>query len=298
MASTTANGIEIAYEALGEPGRPTVLLVAGLGEQLVSWHDAFCELLIGRGFRVVRFDNRDCGLSEGFDDAGIPDVAAGLMSGSLPDPPYTLDDMADDAIGLLDALDVDAAHVAGASMGGMIAQTVAINHPERVHSLTSIMSTTGNRDLPRGTPQAWQGLLAPPVDPSDPDAIVERGLMIRRVLQSPGFPAADDVLARRIRQSVERAYRPAGIARQLAAVLAHGDRRPGLQKLDVPTVVLHGDADPLIPVEAGVDTAETVPGAELRVVEGMAHDFPDALVETFADAITAAADRSGAPPAG
>lgn len=289
MTTATANGITIEYEVHGDPNDPTVLLVMGLGEQLTAWHDELCDDLVGRRFRVVRYDNRDVGLSQKFDDAGIPNVMGAVFSGKAPDPPYTLDDMAADGVALLDHLGIERAHVAGASMGGMISQTMAINHPDRLASLTSIMSTTGNPRLPAGKPEAYQALLAPPAAEPTPELVVERGLRIWNILAGRAYPTPDDVRARWILRDFERSYYPFGVARQLYSIVAHGDRTARLGELDLPTAVLHGSDDPLIPAACGEATAEAIAGATLRIVDGWGHDFPLALVETIADTITSVA---------
>ncbi|MGM0555574.1 MAG: alpha/beta fold hydrolase [Myxococcota bacterium] len=291
MAQVEANGIRIEYETFGDPDDPTILLVMGLGNQLTMWHTDICESLVDQGLYVVRFDNRDIGLSEKFDHAGKPNILPALIGAPIK-APYSLDDMAADAVGLLDAIDVERAHIAGVSMGGMIAQTVAINHPDRVHSLTSIMSTTGNSSLPRGKPDAMKVLVMPPADPNDPEAVVERGLEVWRTLQSPAYPTPDELREQWIRRDYRRSYYPAGVARQLAAIIDHGDRREGLRQLDLPTVVLHGEDDPLIPVEAGEDTALVIPNSELRIIDGMGHDLPLELTDEFVDAMVTAARRA------
>lgn len=289
MATTSVNGVSIEYETFGQPRDRAVILVTGLGEQLTSWHPELCHELVASGFFVIRLDNRDSGLSQKFE--GTPDLMGALLSGRAPDAPYRLDDMAADTFGVLDALGVDAAHVAGASMGGMIAQTMAITEPRRVLSLTSIMSTTGRADVSRGRPEAYQALLAPAPSP-DVEHVVERGLRLWRVLEGSSHKTPDQVREAWLRRDFERSYHPTGILRQFYAIVASGDRTRRLKALDVPTVVLHGADDILIPLAAGEHTAETIQGAELRVIEGWGHDFPLALVGEFAAAITAAADRA------
>lgn len=295
MAQATSNGITIEYESYGEDGAETVLLIMGLGGQLTLWPLELVEELNSRGYRVIRFDNRDVGLSEKFDAAGVPDMAAlmgALMTGKRPESAYSLDDMAADAVGLLDALEIERAHIVGASMGGMIAQLVAANHPERALSLTSIMSSTGNPSLPQGKPEAMAALMAPAPDPNDIPAIIARAINTWDVIGSPGFRTDEARRREWVQRDFERSYYPVGIVRQMAAIAANGDRREKLKDVSAPTVVLHGADDPLVPVEGGRDTAETIPGAELRIIDGMGHDFPLQLVETFADAIEAAAGRA------
>lgn len=299
MPQVQSNGITIEYESFGPADRETVLLIMGLGAQLTMWPVELCNELVARGYRAIRFDNRDVGLSTKFDAAGMPDMAAifgALMSGKPASAPYSLDDMAGDAVGLLDALGVKRAHIVGASMGGMIAQLVAINHPDRVLSLTSIMSTTGNPALPQGKPEAMAVLMTPAPE-GDIEAAVARGINAWKVIGSPGFPTDDKILREWVTRDVRRSLYPVGVARQMAAIVANGDRREKLKNLNVPAVVLHGGDDPLVPVEGGKDTAANIPGAELIVVPGMGHDFPIALVKTFADAISKATARAGASKA-
>jgi pimeloyl-ACP methyl ester carboxylesterase len=299
MPQVQSNGITIEYESFGPADRETVLLIMGLGAQLTMWPVELCNELVARGYRAIRFDNRDVGLSTKFDAAGMPDMAAifgALMSGKPASAPYSLDDMAADAVGLLDALGVKRAHIVGASMGGMIAQLVAINHPDRVLSLTSIMSTTGNPALPQGKPEAMAVLMTPAPE-GDIEAAVARGINAWKVIGSPGFPTDDKILREWVTRDVRRSLYPVGVARQMAAIVANGDRREKLKNLNVPAVVLHGGDDPLVPVEGGKDTAANIPGAELIVVPGMGHDFPIALVKTFADAISKATARAGASKA-
>jgi pimeloyl-ACP methyl ester carboxylesterase len=286
MPRASSNGIEIEYEVFGPSDAPPLLLVMGLGSQMIFWDEEFCEGLAARGHRVIRFDNRDVGRSTKLEAAGVPNVLAAMAavgSGARVAAPYTLDDMADDAAGLLDALEVDAAHVVGASMGGMIAQTLAIRHPKRVRTLTSIMSTTGRPGLPGPTPAALGVLLAPPVAGREPN--VERGVATWRVIGSPGFPFDEPRIRERAGRAFDRGFHPEGVARQLAAILASGSRRERLAGVRAPTLVIHGQADPLVPVACGVDTADAVPGAELLLVEGMGHDLPRGAWPTILDAI-------------
>jgi pimeloyl-ACP methyl ester carboxylesterase len=300
MAQIKANGISIEYERFGPEDRETVLLIMGLSGQLTLWPVELCEELVSRGFHVIRFDNRDIGLSTKFEEAGIPDMGAligALLSGQKPDAPYSLDDMAADAVGLLDALGIEKAHIVGASMGGMIAQLVAINHPEKTLSLTSIMSTTGNPELPQATPEAMGALTAPAPDPSDEEAVVARGMNTWRTIGSPDYPMDDETLRTWVLRDFHRSFFPNGILRQMAAIVSNGDRREKLKAVRVPTVVLHGQADPLVPVEGGRDTAASIEGAELIEVPGMGHDFPLSLVQIFADAITKATSRANAQAA-
>jgi pimeloyl-ACP methyl ester carboxylesterase len=294
MPSIQANGINIEYESFGSPDAPPVLLIMGLGGQLTLWPIELCEALVARGFRVIRYDNRDIGLSTKFDHAGVPDMAALMMAsftGTKPDVAYTLDDMAADAAGLLDALGIDRAHIVGASMGGMIAQMVAATYPERTLSLTSIMSTTGNPAIPPARPEAMAVLTNRPAT-ADPDALVAFSVNAARVIGSPAYPASEERLLTRVRADLQRSYSPTGYMRQMAAVVGGGDRRARLSAITAPTLVIHGDADPLVSVEGGRDTAASIKGAELLIIPGMGHDLPLELVETIADAIAGVVSRA------
>ncbi|MBC7166811.1 alpha/beta hydrolase [Phenylobacterium sp.] len=278
MPRAKANGIEIEYETFGPDNAPAVLLINGLGSQMTRWPVPFCEKLVARGFRAIRFDNRDVGLSTWF------------QSGDR----YTLSDMAADAVGLLDHLKVGRAHIVGVSMGGMIAQTVAIEHPERVLSLTSIMSATGAPGTLDSTPEAAAVLNTPAPDPAaDEEAFVAHGMRNARVIGSPAYPWADAPLRERVLSDMRRAFNPKGVQRQRGAIGASGDRTEKLKSLKVPTVVVHGEADPLVPLAGGQATAAAIPGAELRIIPGMGHDLPEALYDTFIDAIADAAARAG-----
>jgi pimeloyl-ACP methyl ester carboxylesterase len=286
MAQATANGIQIEYETFGDRASPALLLIAGNGAQLNFWNAGFCELLSKEGFFVIRFDNRDAGLSTKFGKAGIPDMMAMIkdaMAGKPVDSAYSLDDMADDAVGLLQALGIRKAHICGASMGGMIAQVVTYRHPEHVLSLTSIMSNTGNPGMPQGKPEAIAAVVAPP--PEEREAYIEHNLNVWRKIWSPGFPFEEKRAREFIEQSYDRSYYPQGMARQNAAVMACGDRRPSLASIKVPTLVIHGSGDPLIPVESGKETAQAIPGANLLIIEGMGHDMPKGAWPEIASAI-------------
>lgn len=294
MAKVSANGVEIEYESYGPETGETVLLIMGLGQQLTRWPMSLVEQLVGEGFRVIRFDNRDIGLSTHFDATGVPEIPTiigAMMSGQKPDVPYLLSDMADDAAGLLDALGVARAHVAGVSMGGMIGQMLAALHPGKVASLVSVMSTTGNPAVPPATPEALAVLYSRAAG-SDVDSLTEHALKAQIVIQSPAWPV-DPVAERpKLKAAIERSYHPAGVARQMASVVASGDRREALKTITAPTIVLHGDADPLVRLEGGRDTAATIPGAELRIVEGMGHDLPEPVHARFVEAVLNAAARS------
>ncbi|SDH40405.1 Pimeloyl-ACP methyl ester carboxylesterase [Sinosporangium album] len=286
------NGVEIAYESFGsQEGRP-LLLIMGLGSQLIHWDEDFCGSLVDLGHYVVRFDNRDAGESTHFHEAGMPDLAAAL--GGQVDAAYLLTDMAADVIGLLDALDLANVHLVGVSMGGMIAQTIAVAAPERVRSLTSIMSTPAPH-IGAPTPEALGALLSPPV--GNREAAIERALQAWSLMGSKGYPMDVERIARVTGLAYDRAYDPAGTARQLMAVLASGDRSEGLRGLDVPALVIHGEDDLLIQLPGGVATAEAIPGAKLLTFPGMGHDLPRDLWPVITDAIaglTALAEREAA----
>ena len=275
-AFVRANGIELCWDSFGDEGAPPLVLIMGLAAQMIAWHDGFCEQLAERGFRVIRFDNRDIGLSTRFDAAGVPNVgtalAAALQGQPVTGAPYRLIDMAADAVGLLDALDIERAHVVGASMGGAIAQTMAIERPERLLTLTSIMATTGEPGLPPPTPDALGVLLKPPV--TTLEGYIESYAQTWKVLRAGSFPEDEALDRERAEQIFARGLNPPGVARQLVAVLASGSRKAALASVRVPTLVLHGDADPLVPLACGVDTAESIPGARLVVIPGMGHALP------------------------
>jgi pimeloyl-ACP methyl ester carboxylesterase len=289
VETVKANGIEIAYETFGDPSARPLLLVMGLGAQMIVWHDEFCGALADRGFHVVRFDNRDAGLSTHMHDAPAPDVAA-AMSGDTSSASYTLEDMADDSVGLLDELGIDAAHVVGASMGGMIAQTIAIRHLQRVRSLTSIMSTPGPRIGPP-TQAAAAALLAP--SPTSREEAVERALAATKVIGSPGFPADEEWVAESAGLAYDRAFDPPAFARQFLAIHASGDRTEALRGVRVPTLVVHGADDPLVSLPGGEATAAAIPEAELLVIPGMGHNMPRQVWPQIADAIVRTAERAG-----
>jgi pimeloyl-ACP methyl ester carboxylesterase len=285
MARARANGIELEYDTFGATSGRPLLLIMGLGGQSLLWDEGFCEALAGRGHFVVRYDNRDVGLSTKFDHAGTPNVMALMLGGPSAAPvPYTLDDMADDAAGLLDALRLDTAHVCGASMGGMIAQTLAIRHGRRVRSLVSIMSSTGNPSLPPAKPEAMAVLTAPP--PSDRAGSLDAAVRTWRTIGSPGFPFDEAKIRERAGRMFDRSFHPEGVARQMAAIIAHGSRVAKLRELKTPTLVVHGAADPLVPLAAGEDTARSIPGAELLVIEGMGHDLPEGAWPQLVGAIS------------
>ena len=277
-----ANGIVLCYQEFGDPDDETILLVMGLGMQMLAWDEEFCELLAGRGFHVVRYDNRDTGLSTKF--SGRVNVTAGML-GMTGSAVYDVDDMAADAIGLLDHLDVECAHLVGASMGGMISQQAAAHHPHRVTSLTSIMSTTGKRK-PSTMPRfdALRILLSRPASTREDYVNSVDGLL--RVIGSPAYPPDPERLRRQAERAWDRCYYPSGIARQLMGIMASGDRTRDVRRIQAPTLVIHGLADRLVPPRGGRDTAATIPGARLELIEGMGHDLPPALWGTIGGLIS------------
>jgi pimeloyl-ACP methyl ester carboxylesterase len=270
-----SGNIELTYDTFGDPAAPPMLLIMGLGGQMIRWDDAFCKAIAAQGRWVIRFDNRDVGLSTKFDEAGVPDVIA-LVQGKPVDTPYKLKDMADDAVGLLDSLGIKEADIVGVSMGGMIAQTMAIHYPERVRTLTSIMSSTGNPGLPQPKPEAMAVLLTPPV--SNRDDYITNSLQSSKVLHGPTYPLDEDYVRKWAGHQYDRCYHPQGFSRQLGAILTSGSRNEELGKLKIPTLVIHGDVDPLVPVEGGKDTAKSIPDAKLVIIKGMGHSFPTEVV--------------------
>jgi len=288
VSTAKVGPVDIVYETIGDPSDPPLLLLMGLGMQLIHWDLELCERFAERGFHVIRFDNRDAGLSTKI-RAPVPNAMA-LMAGMPAKVPYRLSDMAADTFGLLDHLGVERAHVVGASMGGMIAQQMAIEAPERVLSLASIMSMTGDRWS--GTPKlrVWSVLMRRA--PHDRDSYVEYFARVFRMIGSPAYRPDDERVRELAGATYDRGHHPAGTARQLAAVLASGSRTAALRELDVPAVVIHGEADPLLPVRGGIATAKAIPGAELITVPGMGHDLPRELWPTFVEAIGRNAERA------
>jgi pimeloyl-ACP methyl ester carboxylesterase len=282
MPSLTTNGIRIAFDTAGDPKAVPLLLIHGLGMQLTAWPDEYVEGMAELGFYVIRFDNRDCGLSTKFDQAGTPSLKLAWLKSRIGWPvraPYSLDDMAEDALGVLSALGVARAHVAGVSMGGMIGQILAARHPGRVLSLTSIMASSGRRGLP-GPDAALRATLQRTLGkPADFDGAVEQAVAVLHAIGSPAYPTAEKLLRRRVARALRRNCCPAGAARQWLAIAASGDRSGLLEQILAPTLVIHGAADPLLPLACGIDTAQQVPGARLEVIEGMGHDLPVQLAE-------------------
>lgn len=284
MAMAPSNGIELYYETHGDPGDPALLLVNGFSAQILGWFDGFREALAERGRFVVSFDNRDVGLSTHLDgvEVDVGAVTAAARAGETPDVPYTLSTFAADGIGLLDHLGIEAAHIAGSSMGGMIVQQMAINHPDRVLTMTSIMSTTGEPDYFESTPEASAALLQPRA--TERQAFIAQGVESRRLSCSRRY--FDEVeMADNIARSYDRMFYPEGLPRQIAAIRASGDRADGLRSLDVPTLVIHGRDDTLIMPKGGERTAELVPGANLFMLNDMGHDLPRPLWPLIIDAI-------------
>lgn len=296
MASVQSNGITIEYEVFGpEHGEPA-LLIMGLSWQLIDWPPSFVDGLAQRGFRVIVFDNRDVGLSSQIDARFDLHAFLGQwFMGLRPLPPYSLSDMARDAVGLLDALDVRKAHVIGLSMGGMIAQLLAADYPERTLSLCSIMSSSGAPGLPPPRPEAQAMLMSARPDPEDMQAMVASGVQARRVIGSPMYPGDANAMAAHVERTIRRSYHPNGIARQLAAITAGPDRRPKLATVKAPALVIHGSEDPLVPVEAGRDTAAHLPNGALLEIPGMGHDLPEALIPRILDAVAENAARARQP---
>ena len=293
MPTADNDGVAIEYDTIGEPGNPAMLLVMGFATQLTAWDPGFCQLLVDRGHQVVRFDNRDCGLSHKTEGAppNLMSIMLAAASGAAitDDVPYTLSDMAADGMAVLDDLGIEQAHVVGASMGGMIAQQMAIEHPDRVRSLTSIMSTTGNPAVGQGSQEALGALLSPA--PDSRDEAIERGVRIGSIVAGPQFDEAEARI--RIGEAFDRSYYPAGAPFQLAAIAKTGDRTENLQQLGVPTLVVHGTADTLVAPSGGEATAAAIPGARLLTFDDMGHDLPKNRWAEITDAIADLADEAG-----
>lgn len=285
MPKVKVNDVEIEYDIIGDPTSKPILLIAGLGSQLLAWSDEICENLANYGFFVIRFDNRDVGLSTKFKEAGILDfmeINAAYARGELPQVPYTLEDMVDDAIGVIDALNIDKAHICGASMGGVIAQILAYKHPARILSLTVIMSTTGNPELPQAKPKIMAQFFAPV--PSEREAYIEETIKRDRLIHG-SFPYDEDQGRDYRTREYDRSYYPEGVARQLAAMAVPGNIKPYISAIQAPTLVIHGSEDPFNSVEAGKEIASTIPGAELLILDGMGHSFPREIMPQVIDAI-------------
>ena len=290
MPSIEANGITLAYDEQGDPRGEPILLIAGLGLQLISWPQIFCRTLTKQGFRVIRFDNRDSGLSTKMEQFGKPNFGTAYFNFLFQLPMgagYTLYDMATDTLGLLDALGIAQAHVVGASMGGMIAQIIAARHPQRVMTLTSVMSTSGRVGLPGPTLAASNAFFSSPRHPRDINSVIDHYVHLFKVIGSPKYPTPEVQLRKAIADSVRRNVCPRGVARQMMAIAASGDRVALLRTIRAATMVIHGTDDPLVPVAGGRDTAWLVPGAILHEIKGMGHDIPPALEVEIAELIAA-----------
>jgi pimeloyl-ACP methyl ester carboxylesterase len=288
-----ANGIGIEIDDQGLPGGQPLLLIMGLGMQLTGWPEELVQMLVGRGFRVIRMDNRDIGLSQHFDGLGVPNLALGAVRHTLGlavAAPYRLAEMAQDAVGVLDALGIAQAHVCGASMGGMIAQHLAAQHPQRVKSLTLMMTTSGARHLPQPGWRVRGALLSRPAS-AEPDAVAQHLEGVLKVIGSPGYPPDAQQQRQRLLAMVRRSWHPAGTARQLLAVVADGDRSALLPRITAPTRIIHGLADPLVRVEAGRELAQRIAGAQADFIPGMGHDLPVVLLPRFAEGIAQNAAR-------
>jgi pimeloyl-ACP methyl ester carboxylesterase len=276
MSAANINRIHMAYDTFGDQKTTPLLLIMGLGAQMILWDEKFCEDLANQGLYVIRFDNRDVGLSTHFDDAGIPDLMAvftAQMQGEKIDTPYTLDDMADDAVRLLKTIGIEKAHICGVSLGASIAQTIAIRHPSNVLSLILISGSTGNPALPPPTPEAMNLLIAP--QPKERTAFVEHLTNTYKMIAGSGSPFDEEWHRIKLAQSYDRSFNPNGKVRQLAAAIAHGNRKPALANVNTPTLVIHGTEDPLVPADGGKDTAEAINGAELLLIDGMGHELPN-----------------------
>ena len=298
MPTAKANGLTIAYETAGDPRDPTILLVMGLGAQLTLWPDAFVAALAASGLHVVRYDNRDVGLSSDFDSHGVVDMNEVMMkaiAGRPLSPPYTVADMAADGIGLLDALGIKSAHVVGLSMGGMIVPHMATRHAGRVESMTVVMSSSGRRGLPPGKPEAVKMLMTRPMS-NDRAEILRHSIALRRAIGGPAYPENDEELRVKVERQIDRRYYPQGVSRQYYAVIADGDRTNLLKTVKVPTLVIHGSDDPLLPVECGRDVAAAVPGAVMHEEPGMGHEIPGALCQSLAARIAAHCRAAKARP--
>lgn len=295
MSRLRVNGLQIEYDTFGEHGHDPVLLIMGLGTQMVGWSPQFCEALAAHGHYVIRFDNRDVGLSTKFDGIRAPGRLRYVLHRYLRLPlgaPYSLRDMASDAAGVLEALGIADAHVVGASMGGMIAQLMSVHHPHRVRTLTTIMSTSGAPGLPRARADVMQHVFVKRPVTGDKDDMLEHMLMTMRLISSPAYPRSDSEWRDLLNEILDRSFYPPGFRRQLAAIIEDGSRVQRLRRIDKPTLVIHGSEDPLIPVECGVDTARHIEGAKLEIIEGMGHDLPPPLIGRLASLIAEHASSS------
>lgn len=297
MSQLSANGITMEYESFGSPSDPTILLIMGLGMQLIAWPEQFCRELAASGYRVIRFDNRDTGFSSKFDGLKTPSIASLIFRSVFRLPmsvPYTLSDMADDAIGLLDALDIESAHIVGASMGGMIAQNLSASYAQRVRSLTSIMSTSGHRSLPGADRLVSRHMFLSRPAGEDRESVINHRMRTLELISGPAYPVDEETRREMAAMSYDRCYFPSGFVRHVAAIIQDGDRRSRLAKITAPTLVIHGRNDPLVPLAGGKDTARHIPGARLVVIDGMGHTFPMPLWPEITELITGHAAKSDA----
>lgn len=288
MPRVTANGLQIEVQEAGPKTGPAIVMVMGLGAQLTQWQPDLIDGLAAKGYRVVRFDNRDCGLSSKLDSAGPPDlmsILTALQSGRSPLVPYGLNDMAADTVGVLDALSIEKAHVVGASMGGMIAQLTAAHYPDRVSSLVSIMSSSGDPTLPQADPEVMMLLMRPAPPAVDREACIRSVMEFWTAVSSPAYPASEAELRAKAEVAIDRCYYPEGTGRQMAAILSSGSRVDILPKISAPALVVHGRADRLVPLAGGEDTARRIPNARLQIIEGMGHDFTTAIAPVYLQAI-------------
>jgi len=295
MPKVTANNIQIEYDTFGDLSSPPLLLVMGLGGQMIAWDEELCDQLAERSLYVIRFDNRDVGLSSKIDEAGEPDlmeVLTAYQRGEAIKIPYTIDDMADDAIGLFDALNIERAHICGMSMGGMIAQIMAIRYPSRVSSLISIMSGTGDPELPQGNPEVM-ALFGVPA-PAEREAYIEYGIIVNRAMMGLKIVPGEQLLRLMAERAYDRCYHPWGVARQTVATMTAKDRTKALKSVTAPTLVIHGSEDPVLPVEHGKATADAIPRAELVIIEGMGHGWAPELFTRLVDTIAAHTRKAGA----
>jgi pimeloyl-ACP methyl ester carboxylesterase len=296
MPTIRVNDIEIDYAERGERDAAAIVLIRGLGTQRIQWPESLLAGLVEHGLRVITPDNRDVGGSTKFEEAGAPDMAAlgkAIAKGHSSSLPYGVADMAADVVGLLDALEIERAHVLGISMGGMIVQHLAGTHGERLHSMTSVMSSSGAPGLPAATPAAMAALTSRPDDPSSRESVIENSVRTQEVIGSPGYPTTEADLREAAGRAYDRCYCPDGVSRQMAAVMGDAARHRLLSRIRVPTLVIHGEADPLIPLACGVDTAERIEGARLETIAGMGHDIPVALVPTLLEMLADHVARAG-----
>jgi pimeloyl-ACP methyl ester carboxylesterase len=289
LPNTTANGIKIEYDTSGDPSSPVLLLIMGLSAQLIDWDEEFLARLVERGLFVIRFDNRDTGLSTKFEEGNMPDMT-GVSKGRGLKVFYTLDDMADDAVGLLDALGIEKAHICGVSMGAMITQIIGYRHPTRVLSLINIMGSTGAPKLPEAKPDALEMLITPA--PKQRDAYIEHSVIMWKIFWG-SLDFDEKFIRKKAAVSYDRAFYPQGIARQHAAIIKSGNRRPGLASITAPTLVIHGNEDPLLPLEHGKDIADNIPESEMLIIDGMGHCLPRAAWPRIVDAIAGHIEKVG-----